>query len=445
MKIILVDDEDLIRQLCNIFLENSFEDLKILEASSGNSAIKLLKEHSDIDLVVSDFIMPDGDGGVLYRYIRSNYENLPFLLVTSNDINHLAGFEKFQSGASVKELYLRKPISKQSFVKAVSSLLERSPELNESYKKIRIYNFWKFNAAECDIYVRLSSEKFVKIISAGSSYTRSDINKYADRQLEYLYIKECDFNAFSVSMASTPFLKLKCKRGECIDVETVKTTHAMIHELVLSVGLSNSVVDTAEKLSDSIVAFVKKNSAAVRDLLKKAQDAKDYIYDHSYMTSIICCEMVSQMEWNTRDIQNKLCMASLFHDLAISDPTLAMKGDVYPDSINGLDDKERDLFLSHTQVMAEKVREVPPFPANVDTVILQHHENVEGTGFPHKLSAQRVSPLVCTFIIAHDFVSMMYRLDFDKAKIKNEFPAFCAKYDVGNYKAVIKALNPKFE
>jgi HD-GYP domain-containing protein (c-di-GMP phosphodiesterase class II) len=52
-----------------------------------------------------------------------------------------------------------------------------------------------------------------------------------------------------------------------------------------------------------------------------------------------------------------------------------------------------DLTLLMTEILPD-----------VDTVVAQHHELPDGTGFPRKLSGARISPLSSVFIVAHDLV-----------------------------------------
>ena len=67
-------------------------------------------------------------------------------------------------------------------------------------------------------------------------------------------------------------------------------------------------------------------------------------------------------------------------------------------------------------------------PADIDIIILNHHENAEGTGFPRSLSPNRTFPLSIVFIVAHDFVSHLYKIDFEEEKIPSVINAIEKKY-----------------
>jgi DNA-binding response OmpR family regulator len=79
-KILIVDDEDEIREIVALFVENF--GYEYLGASSGNKAFQILKENPDIDVVLSDVMMADGSGVDLITQIRGAGMQLPVIFLT---------------------------------------------------------------------------------------------------------------------------------------------------------------------------------------------------------------------------------------------------------------------------------------------------------------------------------------------------------------------------
>jgi serine/threonine-protein kinase len=98
-RVLIVDDSAAARRhVCNVLGSLGIHDM--LEAPNGRRAMELL-ESSTIDLVVSDYHMPEIDGGELVRYIRNHprYRFVPVLMVTSDqDQGRLTALE--QAGVS---------------------------------------------------------------------------------------------------------------------------------------------------------------------------------------------------------------------------------------------------------------------------------------------------------------------------------------------------------
>lgn len=79
-KLLIVDDEIDIRETLKDYYEQ--DNYHVLIASSGNEALKIL-ENEDIDFVLSDIRMPDGDGIYLLSEIKKNRINSPTVLLMS--------------------------------------------------------------------------------------------------------------------------------------------------------------------------------------------------------------------------------------------------------------------------------------------------------------------------------------------------------------------------
>jgi len=83
LNVLVVDDFSTMRRIVrNILRELDFKN--IFEAENGKAAIDVLSGQK-IDLIVSDWNMPEMTGLDLLKYVRSNdqLKGLPFLMVTA--------------------------------------------------------------------------------------------------------------------------------------------------------------------------------------------------------------------------------------------------------------------------------------------------------------------------------------------------------------------------
>ncbi|TNF03085.1 MAG: hypothetical protein EP326_02745, partial [Deltaproteobacteria bacterium] len=87
--------------------------------------------------------------------------------------------------------------------------------------------------------------------------------------------------------------------------------------------------------------------------------------------------------------------------------------------------------------------EIPP---NVDEILLFHHENPEGSGFPKGLNADRIPALCAVFNVAHAFVNEMYRVDFDTTEIPHILMHLKKRFSTGQYLnamiGLVESLDP---
>lgn len=122
-RILVADDEALIRRLVCDFLKNA--GYETVEAVNGREAIEKFFSVGSIDLVICDIMMPEADGWEVTRKIRES-SSVPILVLTarSQEFDELMSFE---SGA---DDYVTKPFSPGVLVKRVEAILKRSNSTN---------------------------------------------------------------------------------------------------------------------------------------------------------------------------------------------------------------------------------------------------------------------------------------------------------------------------
>ncbi len=118
-KILIADDEALIRRLVCDFLKNS--GYETVEAVDGLDAIEKFKANSDISLVVCDIMMPELDGWEVVKKIRET-SSVPIIVLTARtqEFDEIVSFE---SGA---DDFVTKPFSPTILVKRIQALLKRA-------------------------------------------------------------------------------------------------------------------------------------------------------------------------------------------------------------------------------------------------------------------------------------------------------------------------------
>jgi signal transduction histidine kinase/ActR/RegA family two-component response regulator len=118
--ILIVDDEDMIRDLARGVLANT--GIKILEAVSGEEAIKMFKRHRDkIDVIFLDVIMPGLKGDVVLKRLREIKNNVKVIISS--------GFMSEDQRTKLKEYtieaFLDKPFTDEAIIDAIIKVLSK--------------------------------------------------------------------------------------------------------------------------------------------------------------------------------------------------------------------------------------------------------------------------------------------------------------------------------
>ena len=94
------------KELRDAVVEYLLDDAKVLHiASNGVEALELLKEHNDIDFIISDIDMPKMNGIELAKWAKKEYPSIPFAIITA--------YEHYRAEAESigVDLYLLKPFT----------------------------------------------------------------------------------------------------------------------------------------------------------------------------------------------------------------------------------------------------------------------------------------------------------------------------------------------
>ncbi len=113
--LLIVEDEDGIRSaLCMVFEDCGF---LVTTAGTGQEAIRLLKG-KQVDLVITDILMPDGDGLELINYLKKVHPEVKSIVISGGDPTYLS-----VSQCMGADRVLAKPFERQKLLGMVNELV----------------------------------------------------------------------------------------------------------------------------------------------------------------------------------------------------------------------------------------------------------------------------------------------------------------------------------
>lgn len=124
IRILVVDDDKSTRLLLKAVLEA--ENYTVVTATNGEEALAAM-EHSHIDLVVLDVMMPKMDGYAFTRTLRAADNNLPILMVSAKQLPA----DKKQGFLVGTDDYMTKPIDEEEMLLRIRALLRRAKIAND--------------------------------------------------------------------------------------------------------------------------------------------------------------------------------------------------------------------------------------------------------------------------------------------------------------------------
>lgn len=117
--LLLVEDNEELRNVMRRILTDYFD---LTEASCGETALLQL-EDKNIDIIVSDVMMPGMDGFELCKKVKEKFEtkHIPVILLTArtSDIDRIEGYEAGADG------YICKPLNISVLLAKIENLLKK--------------------------------------------------------------------------------------------------------------------------------------------------------------------------------------------------------------------------------------------------------------------------------------------------------------------------------
>lgn len=118
-KILLVEDDESIRLGLRYYLEQ--ESYQVLENSTVKEAIRTVEDDPEIDLILLDLNLPDGNGFDLFRTIKEKHD-IPVIFLTANDLE-VSIVMGLDMGA---DDYITKPFKARELISRMKAVLRRT-------------------------------------------------------------------------------------------------------------------------------------------------------------------------------------------------------------------------------------------------------------------------------------------------------------------------------
>jgi len=124
------------------------------------------------------------------------------------------------------------------------------------------------------------------------------------------------------------------------------------------------------------------------------RDQRPAMFEHSLRTAIVANALAVRLRLGAGDRQ-LLAIAALCHDIGEmhTDPLLlAADHDITPE--------ERRFIHVHPLTGYVLLQNMPSLPAAAAQAVLQHHERLDGSGYPHGLRSDKIAPLAKLIAVA---------------------------------------------
>lgn len=396
-RILVVDDDEDFRLALKTCLES--QQYETVAMANAKSAFNLLSIES-FDAVVSDIRMPGMSGIELLHSIKKS-KPMPVILMT--------GFAELTETREAYELgadkFIAKPFKREDLFEAVRACVgpavDESQDQAANYCRLNIDDFVSGKEIQYDIFVKLSDAKFVKVAHQGENLSLERIRAYKAKGLKHLYMRKEDFKkyiGFNLSLASA--LK-EARVPKAKKVNFMKHTGEVILEHIFNNELDETTYEDAKNIVETTVSIVTDNRDLF-DLLEILNNHGDHTYAHSLGVSMYAAMMAKELKWNSPATLFKLSLGGMFHDIGLKE----IEKELITKPRRNMNAEELKKYQSHPMRGMEILGQIPSIPSDVLQIVLQHHENCLGLGYPSGLKKKHIHPMARVVAVASEFCEL---------------------------------------
>lgn len=300
---------------------------------------------------------------------------------------HIKGLGKIKTWESVQEV---KEVQKD----------ETESEIGDSeFSRIKINELYSNSIAIFDYFLRLKSNRYIKIIHKGEKPSVDQLRNYESNGAEYIYFKTKDREAFiSYQNHLAKEAIKKPTPGSTAVYKMMKSATDKYLEEALTTGIRPALLEEGKAICQNMYDAAK-SDAGLKKFLSDYEEFNPEEFSHSFLVSFFSTIICKNISWVGTKSLNTLALGALFHDIGV----LQLPAEIRERDYELLTPEEKVLYKTHPVLGSEAMKSIPGMNSGVLLIIEQHQELVNGTGYPRGITGNNIYPLAKVVALADKF------------------------------------------
>jgi response regulator RpfG family c-di-GMP phosphodiesterase len=409
MKFLIVDDLKEIVELVEFSLQTYYPPLQTIKAYDADSAIEIINKNPDeISLVICDLNMPDKNGMTVYSALRAKNKDTPFILLSTTQSTEIPNLKN-----SHDIFQISKPFSTEDLLNIVKTALsEVHLELNHvqipaHLIPVNIHILHKLGKLTEDVFIKLSESRFIKILHAGAVFNDYELNRFENKKVDKLWVQTNGFkNLFEEYKKQIYFRETMMELDSLRLSQEMAVDHSMVTSMARNFGWNKEIIDMTTRSIENVLKMLVRTPDLKPLLTLHKKNNNSQLSTHAIELAAFCVAILDNLSWNSQLAKEKIVFAAITHDMELND-------DLFETKVRMLTNVGTKIFVNtnseifrqihnHPSKMAANLKLWPNCPPDIDSIILNHHEQPDGSGFPRGFKAHEIAPLSSLLILAED-------------------------------------------
>lgn len=246
------------------------------------------------------------------------------------------------------------------------------------------------------------------LIQAGVPLTRRMIDRLISLEIGYVYIED-EFTK-DVQIEDTISDKTRKKA-----VDTIKKEFAEIanHHII---GTSLNTINLSKRFSTVIEQILKdiKQSDDVISILSDVYCYDSYIFTHSLNVTIYTIGLAMELKYSEKQLF-EIAIGAMLHDVG----KMMIPKEIL-EKTGSLTKEEFDIIKKHSWAGFDVLRNAPNISLITAHCAFQHHERIDGSGYPQGLSEGDIHPYAKILAVCDVFDAVTSNRVYRKAMLPHE-------------------------
>lgn len=264
-----------------------------------------------------------------------------------------------------------------------------------------------------DIFLRVGG-KFIKYKNQGDALSSEKYNFFIAKNLKEIFIELGQVDEFMNWLADLRQQSIDAQVSEVGEeyrsvVECTEDIREKVYETFAELELDSGLVDV---LQDEVKKFIKEvqKTSIPTEVMARLAKHSDSLHDHAVNTANFAVFVAMLLGHGNHKTLEQVYMGALFHDYG--------KAKIPPDVLEDTSGRTYiQAIQDHPQKGAKMLAKIEALDKQVIKIVLQHHEQFNGAGYPKGLKGDEIHGLTKIVTIANVFDNTLVE---NKNKAKKE-------------------------
>lgn len=175
-------------------------------------------------------------------------------------------------------------------------------------------------------------------------------------------------------------------------------------------GRPLNAIEDASQLVSNLADTILSEDALVLHLISQAGTEQESMYFHVLNVSILAMMLAKNLKYSAEEVK-WVGLGAMFHDIGkLKIPSQILR------KTTALTTPEQNFIKLHPKLGLELLNLTKEFPPEAKVIVEQHHEYLDGTGYPAELKANEIHKLARVVAVVNEFDNLCHPTDMTQAR-----------------------------